>query len=881
MQVREQVTLRGQHQRRVRGQEFRVCLQATAEGEELHVLSQGIGDDAYGLGFTLAAEDVAGTVGAGPDDGHFAVNVGGDGQALLRALRQEGALKKRVDRNYGESLPEPDTLAVREARKLLRFVMDDNPDDPFALAADAVLALEAGYLAEGEVYAKKALKLSPDLPEAHNARGLVRIGRRDWDGAIVQFERAAAAAPDWTTPRLNAQWAAFLAGGGREKEEFDILHGALDLVPSHPELIYITGRYLERHDRTEEAVGVYARQIEANPLHARARFDLGQALYKLGRTDTATVVWRDLMDARPDFRSICIAPLLDAYIIAGETGKAHQLIARELRTLSDEARTRLEDISLVASRDELAKYRDLQPEERTEFHRAFWQKRDPTPATPGNERLIGHYRRIFHALEHFSTDGKTWDRRGDVYIRYGEPAFVSKRGKIRYEMDTDVVNVKERLLMSLPPEARQEIKARATRLRTSTRDVEILSETAAGISVGDFESIDFGLNPNRGLTASIGDETGEYVRGAELTSRDMMGMMEITIRGIPLFPIDSTTEWEYWSYPDVAGGIEIAFTALHRGGDYDYPDISQGRNLARFNQRIWQERRPETVVARAVTVQPDRYVKPGNALDFHYAAASFRGTEGRSRLEVYFGVPVQDVLENKGGSGEDHLERGIALFDSTWTPIFRQIVTVPVTLDADGDVEAGTLAIDELALQIPPGRYYLGVQINHPATNRRGGYTRELIVEDYQVPGLRISDIELAGRVIEDSTATTKGGLRVVPLPSHTYRRGQPIVIYYEVYGLSSDDFGQTRYRVDYRIKPLRGKLRGIRVIRALGRLLGIEEKAIVTISYERVGTRLDEHNYLEIDPGDTKEGRFELTISVTDLNTQISIQKNTVFNIH
>ncbi|MCH8349611.1 MAG: nitroreductase family protein [Chloroflexi bacterium] len=59
------------------------------------------------------------------------------------------------------------------------------------------------------------------------------------------------------------------------------------------------------------------------------RFDLGQALYKLGRTDTATVVWRDLMDARPDFRSICIAPLLDAYIIAGETGKAHQLIAQE------------------------------------------------------------------------------------------------------------------------------------------------------------------------------------------------------------------------------------------------------------------------------------------------------------------------------------------------------------------------------------------------------------------------------------------------------------------------------------------------------------------------------------------------------------------------
>ena len=69
-------------------------------------------------------------------------------------------------------------------------------------------------------------------------------------------------------------------------------------------------------------------------------------------------------------------------------------------------------------------------------------------------------------------------------------------------------------------------------------------------------------------------------------------------------------------------------------------------------------------------------------------------------------------------------------------------------------------------------------------------------MEDYAVAGLKISDIELAGRVEEDSLATEKGGIEVISLPSRTYKAGQPVVIYYEVYGLKGDDFGRTKYRV-------------------------------------------------------------------------------------
>ena len=789
------------------------------------------------------------------------------GMAMLRAIGLEETLMKRVDKTFGERLPEVDTLAVRMARDMVDFVLDEDPLDPYALTARALIALERGVLPEGEGWVRKVFDVTPDLPEARNAMGIVRMGRGDWDGAVEKFQEASY----WT----NAELARFLSGKG---EGLEYLKAAVERDPTHPFLYYMMGRVLERRGEFVESAAAYRRQIAVDPLFARARFDFGRVLFKQGHIDSATVIWRDLMEARPDFRSLCMHPLLEAYLNIGETGKAHALIAEELRTLSDEARERVEDISLVAGPEEVAAYQRLVPEERAQFVRAFWQKRDPTPATPGNERLVEHYRRVVYVLQNFSKDGRKWDRRGDVYIRYGEPAHVSKRSDIRFETDAEVVRVKERLIAALSPEAKQEIIARIGRLRTSTRDVEIESELGEVVSISDFESIDFEMNPNRVFFARQSDDVNTYVRGKELFGRDRPGMSERPMRGIPLYPVNGSEPWEYWIYPDVGGGIEVVFTALTPKGDFDFPDVSQGRKIARFNQRLWEDTRPEVVISRAVNAQPDRYIPVGKGvLDFHYASADFRGKDDKSRLEVYYGVPVLNAIVD--GEKEVVFERGIALFDSSWTPVYRRLESMPVRVD-EGGVEAGTLAIDELALQVLPGRYYLGLQINHSASGRRGGYTQELVVEDYAVAGLKISDIELAGRVQVDSSATDKGGVEVISLPSRTYKTGQPVVIYYEVYDLKNDDFGQTKYRVDYRITPREGKLSGVQVLRALGRLLGIEEKAVVTISYERTGTGSDEYNYLEIDPGESKPGRYEIAVAITDLNGEQTAEKTVIFFI-
>ena len=145
------------------------------------------------------------------------------GMAMLRAIGLEETLKKRVDKTFGERLPEVDTLAVRMARDMVDFVLDEDSRDPQALTARAVIALESGGLVKGEVWVRKALDVAPDLPEARNAMGIVRMGRGDWNGAVEKFEEAAY----WT----NAELARFLSGKG---EGLGYLKAAVERDPAHP-----------------------------------------------------------------------------------------------------------------------------------------------------------------------------------------------------------------------------------------------------------------------------------------------------------------------------------------------------------------------------------------------------------------------------------------------------------------------------------------------------------------------------------------------------------------------------------------------------------------------------------------------------------------------
>jgi GWxTD domain-containing protein len=82
-----------------------------------------------------------------------------------------------------------------------------------------------------------------------------------------------------------------------------------------------------------------------------------------------------------------------------------------------------EDVVWIITDEERAAFKQLSnDEERDNFIEAFWQRRDPTPDTEENEYKEEHYRRIAYANEHFAAGIPGWKTdRGRMYIMYGPP----------------------------------------------------------------------------------------------------------------------------------------------------------------------------------------------------------------------------------------------------------------------------------------------------------------------------------------------------------------------------------------------------------------------------------------------------------------------------
>jgi GWxTD domain-containing protein len=82
-----------------------------------------------------------------------------------------------------------------------------------------------------------------------------------------------------------------------------------------------------------------------------------------------------------------------------------------------------EDVVYIITDEERAAFKQLSnDEERDNFIEAFWQRRDPTPDTEENEYKEEHYRRIAYANEHFAAGVPGWKTdRGRIYIVFGPP----------------------------------------------------------------------------------------------------------------------------------------------------------------------------------------------------------------------------------------------------------------------------------------------------------------------------------------------------------------------------------------------------------------------------------------------------------------------------
>ncbi|MBX7150189.1 GWxTD domain-containing protein [bacterium] len=85
-----------------------------------------------------------------------------------------------------------------------------------------------------------------------------------------------------------------------------------------------------------------------------------------------------------------------------------------------------EDCSIIATTDEKKNWKELNTNnDKKDFLRSFWKKRDPNPFDDINEALIQYFKRVHYAKAMYpKPQSPGFDDRGLIYVRFGKPDYI-------------------------------------------------------------------------------------------------------------------------------------------------------------------------------------------------------------------------------------------------------------------------------------------------------------------------------------------------------------------------------------------------------------------------------------------------------------------------
>ena len=386
-----------------------------------------------------------------------------------------------------------------------------------------------------------------------------------------------------------------------------------------------------------------------------------------------------------------------------------------------------------------------------------------------------------------------------------------------------------------------------------------------------------------------GDIQNEMDREIQDARQNYVNRRRISLRirpGQPIFPVPSLSWWEYWVYADLAGGTEFDFVRRGKGNAYEFAPMPDGLGIALTTDLI--EYQSEMVLRQVAAHQPSVYEVDFADLpvDFYYFPAGFRGEDGTTRLEIYYGLPASEMARLPVDDKTDQvlLDRGLAMFDSLWTEVYRVQDQLTFQAPSDRQILDGAFIPGVVAFEIGAGLHHLSFQIRDVVSGKSQVYQQPLSVADFsRRDDLLMSDIALAFWIGPSDApgAFHKRGLKVIPMASKAFRPDQNAFVYFEVYNLKRDEFGQTKYRVDYSFRAREKGIAPVRALRGLGRFLRLQDKRReVVISYEQSGDSTEDRAYVELDLKDAEPGGQEVRVKVTDLLADREVEKDIAFEI-
>jgi GWxTD domain-containing protein len=416
-----------------------------------------------------------------------------------------------------------------------------------------------------------------------------------------------------------------------------------------------------------------------------------------------------------------------------------------------------EDVVYIISDEERKAFKQLSnDEERDQFIEAFWQRRNPNPDSEDNEYKEEHYRRIEYANEHFAAGVPGWKTdRGRIYIMYGAAD----------EID------------SHPSGGNYERPIEEGGGETSTFPFEdwryrYLEGVGQEVII---EFVDTCMCGEYHMTIDRSEKDALlYTPNAGLTLYEQMGMASKTQR------FQGNGLERLGAGPMAASQQAKEFDRLEQYAKLNSPPPVKFKDL-------------EEVVSHKISY---------NLMPFDVRTDFVKVTGDTVLVPITIQMKNRDItFQNKDG-----VDRGtVDIFGrvTTLTGRVAQTFEDPVQADIPAELLAQSAENSQIywkALPLRPGRYRLDIVVKDVNGDRKGTWSKAILVPDYADDKLETSSLIVADQmepVASKNVGTGSfviGATKVRPRVASadgkpaTFKRNQKLNFWMQVYNLTVDD---------------------------------------------------------------------------------------------
>ena len=257
-------------------------------------------------------------------------------------------------------------------------------------------------------------------------------------------------------------------------------------------------------------------------------------------------------------------------------------------------------------------------------------------------------------------------------------------------------------------------------------------------------------------------------------------------------------------------------------------------------------------ISEGLTTDRHSWKKGTRLMELPYALASFRGANGKTEVEIFYGLR-QSSIKKYLHQNSDAIAAGLQVSDSDYGFDSRWIDT----LRSSAMPSVGNLLVDQHQLNLNPGAYTIGFHAEPLATPLIGSRKFSYRVKDYSANRLMMSDMILAARISPAHAAGkfARRHLRIIPNPTGRFDTSQPFYVYFELYNLRYDNDGNTAFKIEYALTQLKRHRRG------LAKVLGLFRKSRMlstSLSTQRTGNAESSCEYLAIDASIVDGGHLQ-----------------------